>query len=90
MHDLEGSKNRTLHKNSEECGTHKFNPHPKIKPHPSELEQSAALPESSGPGWIFGSGPVSDNPVSQGLFALSGITCANSRAFKLVSINWQR
>ena len=35
MHDLEGgSKNRTLYKNREECGNHKFNPHPKITPRP--------------------------------------------------------
>jgi len=33
----------------------------------SELERCAVLPEISGPGWIFGGGPVSDNPVSQDL-----------------------
>jgi hypothetical protein len=32
MHELEGgTKKRTLHKNSEECGTHEFKPHPKSK-----------------------------------------------------------
>jgi hypothetical protein len=38
----------------------------------SELERSATLPESSGPGWIFGGGPVSDKTVSQDLSGPNG------------------